>query len=224
MNIKFQQAAGLGDLLFLEPIARRLYLKGHKIFWPVIGPYRSIAQYIPYINWYDSSTIVYDSVYEFDSLKPAKYGCRILEAKYRYAGYALELWRGFHYNRYLNRELSLAEKLGINLDESYRLIHTEYDSNRLYAVPISESESIKNIYITPISGFSLFDWSSIIENAKEIHAVSTSSLYLFEKLELVHNPVINLYERHNDPHFEEVKFLFSKPYNLITHPGLTKGA
>lgn len=223
MNILFKQAAGLGDLIFLEPIARRLSLRGHTIYWPVLPMFQGISEYIPYVNWCDPGNITYGKVYEFDGLKPAKYKCRILESKYKYADFPLDIWRTFHYDRDIKKEFLLIKQLGLNIEEPYRLIHCEYDSNRLYTIDIPTNPDIKNIYIVPIPGFSLFDWSSVIENASEIHVVSTSSLYLIEKLHLIHNPEINLYARHNDINLDEVKFLLSpKPYDLIKYTGKVK--
>lgn len=220
MKIKFVQAAGLGDLLFLEPIARYFYLQGDQIYWPVVPMFQSISKYIPYINWRESQDMVYDEIYKFDGLKPAEYNCRILEAKYKYADFPFYIWRTFHYNRFMNKEATLVKRLKIDLEKPYRLIHSEYDSNRLFTIPIPENPDMRNIYIEPIQKFSLFDWSTIIENAYEIHVVSTSSLYLIEKLNLIHNPIVNLYGRHNDPDLNETKFLLTKPCKLISHPGL----
>jgi hypothetical protein len=45
-----------------------------------------------------------------------------------------------------------------------------------------------------LDGFTLFDWSKIIENASEIHTVSTSNLFLLETLTLKADK-INIYPR-----------------------------
>lgn len=214
MNIKFIQNAGLGDILFIEPIARNLYLKGHNIFWDVIPLYRDIREYISYINWTHIEDSNCDKIYNFQHLDMRNYNCKIMEAKYQYAQTPLNFWRSFCYNRNISKELNLIKYLCLDVAKPYRLIHNEYATGSLYKISIPENHNIQNVYIRPIERFSLFDWSSIIENASQIHVVSTSSLYLIEKLYLVKNPDLNLYARHNDMDLSEVEYLLSKDWNL----------
>lgn len=217
MNIKFIQNAGLGDILFLEPIARKLYLEGHEIYWDTVDMYADIEDCIPYINW-NVKKESYDKEYNFQFLDMSKYNCRIMEAKYQYAGVPFELWKTFHYDRNIAKEKQLIERLGIDINKPYRLIHDEYATGCEFKINISGSANIKNIWIKPIGGYSLMDWSSIIEHANEIHAVSTSSLFLFEKLELFNNPELVLYARGvHDPNLHETKYLTSKNWKFIHH-------
>ena len=217
-NIKFIQNAGLGDILFLEPIARQLYLEGHEIYWDIVDIYADIEDYIPYINW-NVKAESYDKEYNFQFLKMADYNCRIMEAKYQYGGLPFDQWKTFHYDRHIAKEKQLIAKLGLDINQPYRLIHDEYATGCEFKVNISGSANIKNIWLKPVEGFSLFDWSTIIEHATEIHAVSTSSLFLFEKLELFNDPELCLYARHNDPELYETKYLCSKNWKFINYTG-----
>lgn len=70
------------------------------------------------------------------------------------------------------------------------------------------------IHMTAIDGFSLFDWAGVMEKADEIRSVSTSTLYMFELLDL--KCPIHLYPRlPYEKDLKNVDYIFSKPY--ITH-------
>lgn len=216
MNIKFIQNAGLGDILFLEPIARQYFIDGHDVYWDTVDIYADIVDYIPYIHW-NKEADHYDKEYNFQFLKMADYDCRIMEAKYEYAGVPFEQWKTFNYNREYGKEEALIKLLKLDINEPYRIVHDEYATGCEFKVNISGSANIRNVRIEPIEGFSLFDWSTIIENANEIHAVSTSSLFLFEKLHLINDPELCLYARHNDPELHETKYLTSKNWKFINY-------
>lgn len=215
MNIKFIQNAGIGDIIFLEPIARKLYLEGHHIYWDTIDIYTNIEKYIPYVRW-NSDINNYDRTYNFQFLNMTGFNCRILEAKYQYANVPFNNWRSFHYNRDFLSEHNLIDKINFNINKPYRLIHDEYATHSEFKINIPENPDIQNVYIKPIENYSIFDWSTIIENAYEIHVVSTSSLFLIEKLHLVNNPTLNLYARgDHDPDLYETSYLLSKNWKLF---------
>lgn len=215
-NIKFIQNAGLGDIIFLEPIARKFYLEGHEVYWDTVDIYENIEDCIPYVHW-NSDINNYDETYNFQFLDMSKFDCRIMEAKYQYAGVPFETWKTFHYERIFFQEKSLIQELTLDINEPYRLIHDEYATYQECKIDIPENPDIRNVYIRPVGEYSLFDWSTIIENANEIHAVSTSSLFLFEKLHLINNPDLNLYARENDPELDETKYLTTKNWKFINY-------
>lgn len=65
-----------------------------------------------------------------------------------------------------------------------------------------------------LPGFTLLDWAKVIENAEVIHAVSSSTFYLFEILNLKAE-VINLYSRNNGmDDFKYIEKLMTKKYKL----------
>ena len=218
MNIKFIQDAGLGDILLLEPIARQFFIDGHDVYWNTVDIYADIADYIPYIHW-NKEAERYDKEYNFQYMDMSKYNCRIMESKYEYAGVPFDQWKTFNYNRDYGKEEALIKLLELDINEPYRLVHDTYATFGEFKTNISGSANIRNVWLEPIEGFSLFDWSTIIENANEIHAVSTSSLFLFEKLELANDPELCLYARHNDPELYETKYLTSKNWKFINYTG-----
>ncbi len=146
MDIKFTQNAGLGDIIFLEPIARKFFLEGHNIFWNIVDIYADIVDYIPYVKWniYKEN---YDKEYNFQFLNMADFSCRIMEAKYQYAGVSFDIWKTFHYNRDYKKEQALIQALDLDINEPYRLVHSEYATYQECKINISGSTNIKNIRI-----------------------------------------------------------------------------
>jgi hypothetical protein len=66
-----------------------------------------------------------------------------------------------------------------------------------------------------LDGFTLFDWSKIIENASEIHTVATSNLFLLETLNLKANKV-NIYPRRpRENNLDGISEFVNKNFNLI---------
>ena len=67
-----------------------------------------------------------------------------------------------------------------------------------------------------IPGFSLFDWSLVIEKATEIHTVGTSINYLIELLEIEGKEVV-LYKRLPDEnHYENYDYILEKHSYIYT--------
>lgn len=45
------QPCGLGDIFYLQKIAKTYYDRGYEIWWPVIHEFEFLNDYIPWINW-----------------------------------------------------------------------------------------------------------------------------------------------------------------------------
>lgn len=56
----------------------------------------------------------------------------------------------------------------------------------------------------------LFDWIGLALQAKEIHTVETSLLYILYKLGIKN---VTVYSRHNPPSFSQVEGFFDKDWN-----------
>ena len=221
--IKFHQPAGLGDILFLEPISRDFYEKGFSIYWPVFECYyEDLKRHIPYVHWavYNpDDNFEYKTLYDFANAT----GYKIMESKYKIVDMDMEMWRTFEYKRDIDREKKLINHLGLDINKPYSLRHITYGTNDSLSGlctnnHIPKNENMKTVDIDFIDGYSILDWSSIIENAFEIRFVSTSTLYLVEKLELINKPKLHLYARsqHKDPELSEVAYLCNKKWKLHT--------
>ena len=230
--IKFKQIAGLGDILFLEPIARKFYNEGFKIYWPVTKCYyEDVKRHIPYIDWviYNSSDdFKVEKTYDFEDSYwkwHNKTGCRIMEAKYKVVDMDIEMWRTFKYKRNLDKENQLIEELNLDINKPYSLRHLEYgtpQSDKAEKVgtfmnnQIDKNNNMKTVDIDYMDGYSILDWSTIIENAYDIRFVSTCTLYLVETLNLINNPELHLYARSQDPNLIETGYLCNKNWKIHT--------
>lgn len=195
------QFLGLGDILFCVPLIRKWMADGHDIIWPIADEYIDIKRNFPDIQFVPKSSIKIDyaRLDEFiytnqwgryrvkqlrwcKSFKPDASDC--MTTKYNTYREDWKIWRTLHWQRDEKRERELFEKLNVPL--TYELLCDQFgnetDGGRSRrGMPIPEMHQIKMSYVP---GFTLLDWAGIIENATVIHAVSSSTLYLFEMLDL----------------------------------------
>jgi len=137
-----------------------------------------------------------------------------MKAKYLLYGLDWQDWkRDAMFQRDKEQETRLQTVLGIRSGEPYNLINRTFRTNNTGKADILYYNGLRNIEMSTLEGFSLFDWAAIIENATEIHTVSTSIIYILELLEL--KIPIHLYPRLPDEgDFKNVDYLFTKPYIL----------
>jgi hypothetical protein len=233
MKYVFNQYQGLGDILFCEPIARHFYDNGkNEIFWPINDEFMWLTDYIKYINFVPKSShhidyeslhlgLLSDDVYFIPlrfanpivrKLRPHDYSDQYhtMLDKYRMLGLPEDMWKTFKWERNLEKENELYNLL--IKDENYILINTKWSDGN---VPIETDSSFQRINMDILDGFSLFDWSKIIENASEIHTVSTSNLFLLETLNLKANKV-NIYPRRpRENNLDGISEFVNKNFNLI---------
>ena len=233
MRNLINQFQGLGDILFCEPIARHLYQNGqNEIIWPVIDEYIWVKDYIPYINFVKKSefSFNYESTFfgniDEDTVHvPLRFANPIVRNlhphdysdqyhtmldKYRMMKLPEDLWKTFTWERNYEKENELYKLLVKS--ENYILVNTKWsDGNE----PIHSESNLDVVYMDFIPGFTLLDWSKIIENASEIHTVSTSNLYLLETLKLKAD-IVNLYPRKpREYNLDGISEFVNKKFNLI---------
>lgn len=88
--------------------------------------------------------------------------------------------------------------LNLKDNEEYIFINKMYGVNQIMK-GVENGIIKKNVRVIDksiINGYSLFDWSKVIENALEIHTVDTSINYLIETLTLK-SEVLKLYPRNS---------------------------
>jgi hypothetical protein len=133
-----------------------------------------------------------------------------------------EMWRQLYWERDSDKECDLAAKV-LPWYETIKIYYDEYELICEEGGNITDGGTFKKqmgtsglprIYLQRLEGYTLLDWSAIIENATIIHAVSSSSLYLFETLNLKAKE-IHLYSRKaGQRDFDMIKPLMSKNYIL----------
>lgn len=234
MTLIILQYFGLGDIIWGQSIAHHYRQKGYKVLWPVMGEWvEGLVNAYPFVHFidYEMVPINYNDkrMYEKDGFtylpmrfseslmgKPYKFH---MESKYSYLGLDWRSWKQHAMpRRDINKEWSLMVFLGLisgrDKIKPYNFIATTFGSYGNHSVPINVGNDYMNVELREVPGYSLFDWCTVIQNAKTIHAVSSSTLYLFELLDLSAESV-NLYTRKPiEADFSYTEFLFSKPYSL----------
>lgn len=139
-----------------------------------------------------------------------------MKIKYTMYGYDWNIWTESKFQRYSDKEQSLYELLGLKYGDKYNLINNRFRSDESGKVSISVQNDFKNIHLENIKGYSLFDWSYVIENASTIHTVGTSINYIIELLEIKAKEV-HLYKRLPDEnHYQNYDYILKK-HKYIYH-------
>ncbi len=139
---------------------------------------------------------------------------QVMRAKYDMYGLDWQTWRNTMYKRDVARETKLYKLLGI--EGEYNLINTRFRSNESGVVPVIVDNGLPNIIMDNYEGFSLFDWSYVIENATNIHTVGSSINYILELLDLKAKE-IHLYKREPDEKdFKNYDYILQK-HEYIYH-------
>lgn len=226
MKILISQPFGCGDVIYSMQLARIWIEQGHSITWPVFPQFVSqLQRAYPFITFVDWQTIPapYDCRDEIDwngyRYIPLRWANEIMGQPYdRCMANKFELfnlpfsdWRkGAMWERdgLKERRLSLAFGASTNI-----VVNRTYGSDGKMRVNVPYNDG--DILMVPSAEYSLFDWAAVLENATEIHTVSTSIIYPLEMLDIT--CPIHLYARPTDPKFSQVSYLFTKPY--ILHAG-----
>lgn len=231
-----QQYFGLGDCIFGAHIATLINRNTkYKVIWPVEPHFvEGLNRAYPEILYADRTLLKADyenklfrEIYGMMHL-PLRYSESLLgrpykdhmRSKYDYVNQHVIQIR---WEEWVNttpvidnkKAHGLFKHFDLDPTSKYNLIATDF-GNKGRSVEISVDNGYRNILLKPVPGYSLFDWVPIMQCAATIHAVSSSSLYLFE-LFPPNTKEIHLYCRKPvEQNFEYVDFLFTRPYILHT--------
>lgn len=201
MKLFIKQAFGLGDILFLSPLIKHLeQIKDiEKIYWKIKDEYIWVKDYLEfsktemfkgdlnfpselltYINFEDSFHIVG--------------GVDCMSSKYKLVNTPLEIWRTISFKRNFDRENILKKHLNILEGEKFIFLNNNFaDPNLKYSTNIKIETKERIILLEYIEGFNLLDWCGVLEQAQEIHTVSTSLYFVIEALKITEG--LHLYPR-----------------------------
>lgn len=233
MKIIINQFFGIGDIIFCQNIAKRFIEMGHTVTWPVLPNFlEGLQRAYPAVTFVDMYTLNmdYERKDEHDwngyRVVPLRFSDSLLNlpydqcmaSKYKLFGWDYNDWKdGAEWKRdqdEMNIIDDLSHDLGFNLrDGGYVLLNENYQSDLKGRKQIDASKFSSIVYMNRYDGYSMFDWAKVIQNAAEIHTVSTSLFYMLELLPLTQP--IHLYPRPNDPTFSHIKYLFTKDYRLV---------
>lgn len=230
------QPAGIGDVFFLQYVARHYMDMGYKVYWPLKENILWIGDYIKDINfcsqnddfpgkqYYGQDMVILSPNFVYIGLDKAHmWGntypvnpdktCACMEAKYNMLLLDWKQWRhGFKFTRNRKKEEDLYYNvLGLKDDSKYvfcnRYANTENRYNGKVVFPEFDIPTVESEFY---DGFCLFDWCMVLERAQEIHTVHTSFNYLIDVLHLSTDKYFMYQGIHNDD-VQHIPFLRTNP-------------
>lgn len=192
------QYFGIGDVMFSISIARQWIAEGHTVIWGVMRQYvDDLNRAYPDITFVDYKTlpIDYNGQDEHDQylpdgnfyrVVPLRWSVEICKVAYRdcmkskYQMFGLD-WQNWKDNAMFTRDREREQQLYdlVVKEKPYKVINRFFRSTNTGKVQIP-AQGIE----MPLQGYSLFDWAKVLEEADEIHTVSTSIIYMLELLQL----------------------------------------
>lgn len=192
------QYFGIGDVIFCMSLVRSWINEDRKVVWGVLPDFvEGLNLAYPDIKFvdYKSLPIDYNCKEEKDMngyrLVPLRWNVELLGVPYQRCmetKYTLfdKDWKDWQQNAAFNRDEAKEEELYQLLTggEPYVLVNRFFRSNSTGVVKVDYQGDLPIVYMERYHHYSLFDWAKVIENATEIHTVSTSVIYLLELLQL----------------------------------------
>lgn len=227
------QPRGLGDILFSMKAIQDFIESGHKVVWPVVKEYVSIQKHFPditFIDWqvfkmdYNRSDEYY--LYEGTRVIPLRFSdsiCKVkytdcMKSKYLFFKKDWEEWKDIKYHRDKEAELYLYNKIlvdnGILVGEKYNIINKHFRTEMTGIHNIVPDNAFRSINIKPEDGFTMIDWSMLLEKAEHIYTVGTSINYLIELLDIKAKYIYLYIRRPDEKDFKNYDYVLSKdkPY------------
>lgn len=226
------QSFGIGDCIFTAALGKHWVDNGGRVIWGAEPQFvEALSRAYPFITYVDKRVLSIDynvkvrMPYADGTIEPIRWSdsimkvpyWQVMRAKYDMYGLDFNMWRDVMYERDKDHEAQLYDML-VTLGyedptKGYNLISPYYGSNSQFKAPIEVNNGLPNVYMSTIDGYSLFDYSTLIENATTIHAVSSSIVYLLELLSL-NATEVHLYPRHmeKDTWWKNIEYLCTKNY------------
>ncbi len=226
-TVLISQPFGFGDVIWSKSISYEFTGQDRKVIWPVKKEWiEGLNRAYPDIEFVDRMgyekylTIKEKCTVDRFEIIPIRWSDsymkdeykNVMRNKYDMMGMDWRTWRNHAmWKRDHEKENSLMELLGIKEGDKYTFVNKRYGGSGRRAVDINTEGSV--IEMTEIDGYSLFDWTTVILAASEIHTVSTSLLFMIEILDI--NCPIHLYVRKPiEKDFSFVDYIFTKNYIL----------
>jgi len=218
-KIIINQPAMLGDILFVEPIVRKYLQEDKEVIWPVKDQYYWIKDYIIHHGLKIVRQSEYGLDHEYFGFKkigdddyiPLRFSTPLFRGeenphsgnyhehfmldKYRLLGLPLDMWKSMSWIRNYQKEDDLYRSLGLSENSRYNLVNyfmkDIYERQEEMANMNFEGN---NIYMKPMEGYTLLDWTKVIINAEKIFTVETALIYMVEVLPIKASE-INMFSR-----------------------------
>jgi hypothetical protein len=202
-KVIINQFCGLGDILFIEPIYKYIESLGLKVIAPVQDQNIWIQDHIPYVEFkkmngfdIDYEKFNFDIINEDTLYIPLRFSDQIyrnlpphdcsasrywMTDKYRLLGLDPNIWEELSFTRDEKKEEEL-KKIIVGDAKDYIFVNSFYQNGLDSEMEIVINTDLPIIKMEKIDGFSMIDWCKIIEDSKEVHTVSTSTLYLIHSI------------------------------------------
>lgn len=220
-RLVFNQFLSLGDILFMIPMYRALVDEGNSVLWPIDPMYLSIAKHFPDIQFVDKTQfdLPYDNSYptptQYGLLLPYRFASEIqgltlkncMDAKYSLYGHNYLMWRELIWKRDYDNEALLIKFL--DLPEKFNLVNRFYGHLATHQITPEIDNGLPIVEMRNISGFTLIDWTGVVELANELHIANSSLNYLLELMTL--DKQVHIYKRNmwGEIGFEYTRHLFT---------------
>jgi len=226
-TVIFNQFFGLGDILFLMPLAYQYRALGYDVIFPIAGKYLEIQKHFPEILFIEKKflDIDYDNktIHEQDgaTVIPFRWSNQFMQVPYRWVMRAkydmveadFNDWRKLEWKRDVEAETSLMKRLGIKKGDRYCVANSVYAGigGGGKAIVLKPQVDMTIVWMDKIEGVTLLDWTMVLENATEIHTVHTAVQYMLEVMKLKCVP--HIYKRlPQEPFHTYYDYLFKQPY------------
>ena len=224
------QPFGIGDAIFAQGIADYLIAQKYNVMWPVKSHFvDGLQKAYPYVQWVPDAiinpflfNIKRDYVVDGIRIIPIRWSNEIIgvpasqwmRSKYDMYGLDWSKWKNHaHYYRNLNKERELCNLYGIDITKPYNLININYRTDGSGKIAVQIKNNHPKYVMDVKEGFSLFDYSTLIENATEIHVANSAILYLLELLDF--KGTAHIYARPEEGGgFPHVDYIMTKNYVL----------
>lgn len=208
------QPHGLGDCIFAQGLVKQLGFD--EVVWPVTEQYKyDLQRAYPDILWWNenlhraihtiSKQMIALPIRWSDTITGVGYR-HVMRAKYDMYGLDYKTW--INYAMWKRNPTNELELFKLTDQEPYNLICANF-TGQFKTKIIHVNNGLRNIYLNPINGYSLFDWAMVMEKATEIHFVASSSLYMLECLS-PQAEKIWIYQRGADEPHNRYDYLFNR--------------
>lgn len=210
-----------GDLLFIQKIVKTYAADGRRVILPVLKKHAWVYDALvlpenietPVLEEefdYKEETLFLGDKIAMSPIEGPNYTYlslffswryapeQTMDLKYRVAGLPMDDWADYvELRRDREKEERLFRLLGLDDGEPYALLN-EHGSNS--QIQFVHSPPEKEVRLRLIEGYSLFDWSMVIERAARIATIDTSLVLLIEILKIRDKP-LSVVSRYEPPSF-----------------------
>jgi len=178
MKLLIDQPGRSGDILICLPIAE-WYSKNYQVDWLCPKEYHPLFNYVNYCKPIDKVSEGYDEVIDMS------FGIRQGTALHKWWIETREQWQSFVIPKYIiaevplfrrwqlswkrdfNKESSLYSKIVKKYGEDYSVVQEKTHDCHI-TIPVKNK-----VLFEPIEDYTVFDWFTVLANAKEIHCIDS---------------------------------------------------